>query len=47
VPPPPSSRPLRVDLDGRFHPNVTAPYSEAEALAAFARMREHHRRNGW
>ena len=41
------SGPLRVDLDGRFHPDVMREYSEHEALAAFERMREHHRRNGW
>ena len=36
------SGPLRVDLDGRFHPDVMREYSEHEALAAFERMREHH-----
>ena len=41
------SGPLRVDLDGRFHPDVMREYSEHEALAAFERMRELHRRNGW
>ena len=41
------SGPLRVDLQGRFHPDVMCEYSEYEARAAFERMREHHRRNGW
>lgn len=41
------SGPLRVDLRGEFGPGPAVPYSEAEAQAAFSRMLDHHRRNGW
>ena len=41
------SGPLRVDLQGKFHRNVLAEYSDQEARAAFDRMLDNHRRNGW
>lgn len=41
------SGPLRIDLRSEYgHPPLTE-YSEAEASAAFSRMLQHHRRNGW
>ncbi|KAG8458628.1 hypothetical protein KFE25_008425 [Diacronema lutheri] len=41
------SGPLRVDLRGEFGQPPTTPYSEMEAAAAFSRMLDHHKRNGW
>eukprot|EP00633_Aureoumbra_lagunensis_P000738 CAMPEP_0197293142 /NCGR_PEP_ID=MMETSP0890-20130614/26995_1 /TAXON_ID=44058 ORGANISM="Aureoumbra lagunensis, Strain CCMP1510" /NCGR_SAMPLE_ID=MMETSP0890 /ASSEMBLY_ACC=CAM_ASM_000533 /LENGTH=254 /DNA_ID=CAMNT_0042767631 /DNA_START=105 /DNA_END=872 /DNA_ORIENTATION=- len=39
--------PLRVDLHGKYHYNVLAPYTEHEAKSAFDRMLRHHATNGW
>ena len=39
--------PLRVDLDHHYSPDVLTPYSIMEAKAAFSRMLDHHKRNGW
>ena len=39
------SGPLRVDF--RMGDHVLHPYSEWEAQAAFQRMMNHHRVNGW
>ena len=41
------SGPLRVDLQGKYHHQVLAEYSEHEARSAFSRMLSHHRANGW
>lgn len=41
------SGPLRVDLRGEYGHSPMTPYSEMEASAAFSRMLDHHKRNGW
>ncbi|KAK9832429.1 hypothetical protein WJX74_009995 [Apatococcus lobatus] len=41
------SGPLRIDLNGAYHHDVMAEYTEAEARSAFSRMQSHHKANGW